>query len=152
MVAARIIEEELLEVDKTKEFRKSEKQNQKSCICRNIGETINLKKKGDLKMMIPGGKSKTAKDTEVDKAEVVDNKEDQYLDNVENVPNSERDLTSFRKEIQNLINRQSLENNSNTPDFILAEFLTDCLDTFDKAVCRRDNWYGDCKWATKKEQ
>src|SRR5439155_8608840 len=39
----------------------------------------------------------------------------------------------LRKEIETSINRTSAENGSNTPDFILAEFLTDCLAAFDKA-------------------
>lgn len=48
----------------------------------------------------------------------------------------------FRHELQDLINRYSLENGSNTPDFILADYLADCLMTFDKAVSRRHDWFG----------
>lgn len=48
----------------------------------------------------------------------------------------------FRKEIEQTINKYSQENESNTPDFILAEYLTDCLKSFDKAVNRREEWYG----------
>lgn len=44
--------------------------------------------------------------------------------------------------ISNAINGTSAENGSNTPDFVLAEYLFDCLTAFDKAVCRRDSWYG----------
>ena len=40
-----------------------------------------------------------------------------------------------------IINKNSFENHSNTPDFILAEYLTRCLEAFDIAVRRRDNWY-----------
>lgn len=43
---------------------------------------------------------------------------------------------SFRDELCNLINCHSRENGSNTPDFILAEYLTDCLEAFDKATKR----------------
>ena len=50
---------------------------------------------------------------------------------------------TFRREIETVINRHSKENGSNTPDFILAEYLTDCLKAFDKAVKYRDNWYGN---------
>lgn len=49
---------------------------------------------------------------------------------------------NLRKDIEEAINNHSLENNSNTPDFILAEYLTDCLETFDKAINKRENWYG----------
>ena len=49
---------------------------------------------------------------------------------------------SFRKELESLINRHSKENGSNTPDFILAEYLEDCLNIFDKIVRDREEWYG----------
>ncbi len=47
----------------------------------------------------------------------------------------------LQKEIESAINRYSLESGSDTPDFILAEYLTDCLKTFNKAVCAREKWY-----------
>lgn len=48
----------------------------------------------------------------------------------------------FRQKLQNLINSISLENGSDTPDFILAEYLNDCLQSFDRAVNAREKWYG----------
>lgn len=48
----------------------------------------------------------------------------------------------FRKEIETAINRHSMENGSNTPDFILAQYLADCLRAFDHAVLHREKWYG----------
>jgi hypothetical protein len=48
----------------------------------------------------------------------------------------------FRKELETLINCNSMENGSNTPDFILAQYLVDCLQTFDKTVRHREEWYG----------
>lgn len=53
-----------------------------------------------------------------------------------------RIMTTFREELQQLINRNSAENGSNTPDFILAQFLDDSLLAFDHAVNARENWYG----------
>jgi hypothetical protein len=50
-------------------------------------------------------------------------------------------LAGFRGELQALINSHSMENGSDTPDFILAEFLTDCLAAFDKTVKERTRWY-----------
>lgn len=47
----------------------------------------------------------------------------------------------FTLELKSLINRLSLEQFSDTPDFILAEYLVDCLDTFDKTVRDRDRWW-----------
>ena len=52
------------------------------------------------------------------------------------------DKTELQKEIESAINRCSAENGSNTPDFILAEYLMDCLDAFDKITDKRDHWYG----------
>jgi len=34
------------------------------------------------------------------------------------------------------------ENDSNTPDFILAEYLTDCLNAWNAAIRNRAAWYG----------
>ena len=48
----------------------------------------------------------------------------------------------LRKQIETAINGMSAENGSNTPDFILAEFLTDCLAAFDGAVNARERWHG----------
>lgn len=52
------------------------------------------------------------------------------------------DQTEFRAEIERVVNRYSMENGSNTPDFILAEYLTACLAAFDVAVQQRETWYG----------
>lgn len=49
---------------------------------------------------------------------------------------------SFSAKLQELINSHSIENGSNTPDFILAEYLRGCLDNFDMCVRRREEWYG----------
>lgn len=49
---------------------------------------------------------------------------------------------TFVEELRYLINRYSKENGSNTPDFILAEYLSECLDIFNKTVKRREKWYG----------
>lgn len=44
---------------------------------------------------------------------------------------------SFAKELEILINKHSLENDSNTPDFLLAEYLCSCLDAFNLATKKR---------------
>lgn len=51
-------------------------------------------------------------------------------------------MSKFEKELQALINRYCLENGSNTPDFMLAEYLSDCLAVFNKTVNLREQWYG----------
>ena len=52
-------------------------------------------------------------------------------------------MNNLRKEIESAINRNSAENGSDTPDFILAEYLTECLAAFDKACNRRKDWLRD---------
>lgn len=53
---------------------------------------------------------------------------------------------SFPAELKNLINRHSIENGSNTPDYILAEYLKQCLITFDMCIRKRDE---HCQIETK---
>lgn len=47
---------------------------------------------------------------------------------------------SFQHELAALINAHSMENGSNTPDFILADFMRRVLDSFNVAVRSRDMW------------
>jgi len=49
---------------------------------------------------------------------------------------------NFKKELEGLINSYSKENGSDTPDFILAEYLNKCLKVFNATVSRREAWYG----------
>jgi len=51
-------------------------------------------------------------------------------------------MTDFEKDLEHLINHHSQENASNTPDFILAQYLAGCLAVFDTAVQQRETWYG----------
>jgi hypothetical protein len=51
--------------------------------------------------------------------------------------------SEFQNELAALINRHSCENISETPDFILARYLEQCLKAFEAAVHRRDVWYGN---------
>jgi hypothetical protein len=48
----------------------------------------------------------------------------------------------FEKSLEHLLNRYSQENRSNTPDFILAQFLLGCLAAWNASVQRREQWYG----------
>jgi hypothetical protein len=52
------------------------------------------------------------------------------------------EVDNLRVEIEHLLNSFSAEGGSDTPDFILAAYLTDCLDAFDKATLARRRWYG----------
>lgn len=55
-------------------------------------------------------------------------------------------IAAFRKDLEGLINQHSIENGSNTPDFMLAEYLVGCLEAYDKAVSHRDRWFGLEPW------
>jgi hypothetical protein len=46
------------------------------------------------------------------------------------------------KKLERAINSVSAENQSNTPDFILANFLMNALAAVDMAIQQRDKWYG----------
>lgn len=48
----------------------------------------------------------------------------------------------FKERMRSAINGCSKENGSNTPDFILTDYLLGCLDAFDRAVVGRECWYG----------
>ena len=50
--------------------------------------------------------------------------------------------SKLEKELAGLINSESRENDSNTPDFILAEYMMNCLDAFELANNKREVWYG----------
>jgi hypothetical protein len=50
---------------------------------------------------------------------------------------------TFDEELQQLINKHSQENISNTPDFILATYLANCLKAFNQAVTQRELWHDD---------
>lgn len=48
----------------------------------------------------------------------------------------------FRNDLQDVLNRHSMENGSNTPDHMLADYLIDCLYALDLAINKRASWYG----------
>ena len=48
----------------------------------------------------------------------------------------------FRSELKALINKHSMENSSNTPDHILADYLIRCIDNFTETTQSRESWYG----------
>lgn len=50
---------------------------------------------------------------------------------------------TFDDELRALLNRYSKENASNTPDWILVEYLLGCLAVFAATVGKRDVYYGD---------
>ena len=57
-------------------------------------------------------------------------------------PPAARDTSTLEEDISAVLNRHSAENASNTPDFILAQYLLGCLAAFGATVKARDAWYG----------
>lgn len=51
--------------------------------------------------------------------------------------------SKFQIDLEKLINRYSLEKDSDTPDFILAEYLNNCLKNFNNTIKMRDDYWGD---------
>lgn len=50
-------------------------------------------------------------------------------------------MSDLERELQSLLNRHCAENGSNTPDFLLAEFLLGCLIAYNTTTKARDKWY-----------
>lgn len=50
--------------------------------------------------------------------------------------------TEFEDALKGLINRHSQENASNTPDWILAQYMGACLAAWNTGVQQRETWYG----------
>lgn len=48
----------------------------------------------------------------------------------------------FEEELRSLLNQYSVENDSDTPDFVLASYLLGCLNTYKDAVRARDKFWG----------
>lgn len=48
---------------------------------------------------------------------------------------------TFKQDLENLINFHSKERDSNTPDYILAQYLLACLDAFNHTVQAREDWH-----------
>lgn len=47
----------------------------------------------------------------------------------------------FKRDLEELINKYNMEQDSDTPHFILADYLMQCLDGFNQATNCRDYWY-----------
>lgn len=55
---------------------------------------------------------------------------------------------TFKEALTEIVNIYSQENGSYTPDYIIAEYLIDCLAKFNKAVNDREVHYGRLKNGT----
>ena len=53
-----------------------------------------------------------------------------------------REREDVVRDFADVINCHSLENRSNTPDFILAEYLMDALEAYERIHKANERWYG----------
>ena len=61
----------------------------------------------------------------------------------------------FIKDLSEFLNTNNMEGMSDTPDYILATYLSDCLNAFDGAVLRRRKWHtleDTENWETKDDR
>jgi hypothetical protein len=61
---------------------------------------------------------------------------------VHDEPRGEDAQPTFAQELAKLLNKYSIENDSGTPDFILAEYIRVTLWAFSTAMAQREAWYG----------
>ena len=54
-------------------------------------------------------------------------------------------MSDLQRELVELLNRNRVENPSDTPDFILADYILACLRAWEKAILARDAWYSPLK-------
>lgn len=46
----------------------------------------------------------------------------------------------FKEDLRFIINKNGMDSEANTPDFVLADYLMDCFSAFRVAAERRDIW------------
>lgn len=51
-------------------------------------------------------------------------------------------IKDFQRDLEKLINQHSKENESNTPDWVLASYLVRCLEAFNACVNMRERYFG----------
>ena len=54
-----------------------------------------------------------------------------------------RSRAKYHKKLTAILNTHNIENDSDTPDFILAQYLEDCLAAFAAATRARERWYSE---------
>ncbi len=65
---------------------------------------------------------------------------------MENITQEEKmPWKTFEKELADLINRHSMENGSNTPDYILARYLLQCLMAYESLNRSKEEWFSPKK-------
>lgn len=68
---------------------------------------------------------------------------DVFAETYSPIEETREDTRTFSQDLASLINYHSLENGSDTPDFILASFLQNVLTDWNHAVSARATWRGE---------
>ena len=61
---------------------------------------------------------------------------------ISDVQPEEVEVSELERDLAQVLNKHSAENESNTPDFILAEYLMGCLKAFNTATNSVNAWRG----------
>jgi hypothetical protein len=56
-------------------------------------------------------------------------------------PTPPENISKLQEELRRLLNSLSIENGSDTPDYVLAEYLISCLQAYEKAIAAREAWF-----------
>ena len=59
--------------------------------------------------------------------------------------------SDFRKDLIALLNAHGIDNQTNTPDYLLGDYLLACLKAFDSTVQARDTWHSPTKPPTEED-
>lgn len=51
-------------------------------------------------------------------------------------------IEQFRADVKTAINKNCIESGSNTPDFILSDYLVNCLLAYERIHQANESWYG----------
>ena len=111
---------------------------------RNLSE-VNTNTKEGRYLMAALAKITTESQTNKTPDEVLEQcyilQEDMYKEATDIPEDEVRERPTFFEELQSLINRYSIENGSNTPDFILAKYLLTSLINWQDTYKAREEWY-----------
>ena len=112
---------------------------------RNLSE-VNTNTKEGRYLMAALAKITTESQTNKTPDEVLEQcyilQEDMYKEATDISEDKVKERPTFFEELQGLINRYSIENGSNTPDFILAKYMFTSLINWQDACKAREEWYG----------
>ena len=48
---------------------------------------------------------------------------------------------SFERELEDLLNKYCIESKASTPDYIVAKYVMNCLESMNNVIKHRDHWY-----------